>query len=65
MSAIRKVIEMIKAQQEKGLKKYGISVDNANLNIVQWIEHAQEELCDLLIYLQKVKETYKKEADSE
>jgi hypothetical protein len=65
MSAIRKVVEMIKAQQEKGLKKYGISVDNADLNIVQWIEHAQEELCDLLIYLQKAKETYKKETDSE
>lgn len=52
---INRVKSIIDKQQEKGLMKYGISVDDANLSLHDWIHHAQEEAADLLIYLEKIK----------
>jgi hypothetical protein len=47
---------IIDRQQEKGLKKYGKTVDQADLSIVEWIEHTQEEIADTLIYLECIKQ---------
>jgi hypothetical protein len=55
MTVQDRVIEIIKGQQEKGLRKYGVTVDDAELPVDQWIQHAQEELADCLIYLEKLK----------
>lgn len=54
--AIDRVINIIERQQIKGYQKYGVTVDQANLDVVQWIQHAQEEVADLLIYLEMVKQ---------
>lgn len=53
--AIDRVINIIERQQIKGYQKYGVTVDQAGLDVVQWITHAQEEVADLLIYLEMVK----------
>lgn len=53
--AIDRVINIIERQQIKGYQKYGVTVDNAGLDVTQWIEHAQQEIADLLIYLEMVK----------
>jgi hypothetical protein len=55
MSVQDRVIAIIQAQQEKGLSKYGVTVDDANLPTAEWIRHAQEELVDCLVYLEKLK----------
>jgi len=47
---------IIDKQQEKGLKKYGKTVDQADLSIEEWIEHTQEEIVDTLIYLECIKQ---------
>tara|TARA_R110002051_G_scaffold261127_2_gene321037 strand:+ start:158 stop:373 length:216 start_codon:yes stop_codon:yes gene_type:complete len=47
---------IIDRQQEKGLKKYGKTVDQADLSIEEWIEHTQEEIVDALIYLECIKQ---------
>ena len=39
---ITNVKSIIDRQQEKGLKKYGKTVDQADLSIEEWIEHTQE-----------------------
>ena len=56
MSVQDRVKEIIDNQEQKGLKKYGKKVDQAELGIVDWINHAQEEAADILVYLQKLKE---------
>lgn len=55
MSIVNQVMAIIKRQQDKGLKKYGVSVDKAQLSAIEWIEHAQEEAADLMMYLECLK----------
>ena len=50
-----KVKSIIDAQQDKGLSKYGVYVDEADLTAEEWIEHAQEELADMMVYLEYLK----------
>jgi len=48
------LIEIIKKQQEKGLKKYGHSIDDCPNNKYNWEIMAYEEIADFLIYNQKL-----------
>ena len=51
------IVELIDRQREKGLKKYGQTLEqNTTLSTVQRIEHAQEELVDALQYLEHLKQ---------
>jgi len=52
LTAIKKILDN---QQEKGLKKYGKTVDQADLSTEEWLVHTQEELADALIYLECIK----------
>jgi hypothetical protein len=62
-SVVTSVIEKIENRAKIGFEKYGVTMDRDDLSIVQWIEHAQEEMMDMLIYLEKIKqETIKKVA---
>jgi NTP pyrophosphatase (non-canonical NTP hydrolase) len=52
------IVELIDRQREKGLKKYGQTLEqNTTLSTLQRIEHAQEELVDALQYLEHLKQT--------
>lgn len=63
-SIVSNVIEKIENRAKIGFEKYGVSMDRDDLSVVQWIEHAQEEMMDMLIYLEKIKqETIKKKLD--
>lgn len=55
MTVQDRIIAIIQKQQAKGLTKYGVTVDDADLPTLQWIQHAQEELVDCLVYLEKLK----------
>jgi hypothetical protein len=56
MNVADRVKQIIDNQQAKGKAKYGITVDDAELTIEQWIQHAQEEAADLMVYLEKIKQ---------
>lgn len=58
----RAVIEQFAAQQEKGLKKYGTYVNVEDYDVIGWIEHAQQEMIDQLVYLEALKQKIKGEA---
>jgi len=49
------VQDKLKKQTEKGYKKYGTIVEPDRLPTVDWIDHAQEEIIDLLVYLECLK----------
>jgi len=38
-----------------GQKKYGTNLDRTDLSTMDWIQHAQEELMDGILYLEKLK----------
>ena len=55
MSSIeQKVIDKIISRANIGQKKYGVTMDRTDLSHKQWLVHAQEELLDGAIYLQKI-----------
>jgi len=37
-----------------GKKKYGVTLDRNDLNIIQWLTHLQEELMDASVYCGKL-----------
>ena len=43
-------ISMCRKQYNKGLSKYGTTLENANLNEAQLNQHANEEIVDLIEY---------------
>lgn len=45
------------SQTEKGLKKYGNSVNPSEYTTAQWVDHLQEELIDALVYAETIKST--------
>lgn len=47
----KKVCEDIASRQELGMKKYGVSVEDAGLSELEWLQHAYEEALDLSVYL--------------
>lgn len=53
---LHSVQQLLTTQTEKGLAKYGTTVYPNNLTTAKWIDHASEEIIDLLVYLQVVRE---------
>ena len=41
-----------------GKEKYGVTLDREDLSILDWIQHAQEEHMDAILYLEKLKKEY-------
>lgn len=47
--------QVILSQQEKGIKKYGHSIDECPFDKFDWEEMFYEEIADALIYIEKSK----------
>lgn len=54
------VKERLEKQTEKGIKKYGATVNPSDYDTIGWIEHAQDELIDAIVYLETLKQKVKK-----
>ena len=57
-SIVQAIVEKFIARAKKGKEKYGTDMDRKDLNTHQWIEHAQDELMDGIIYLEKLKQNF-------
>ena len=55
---VESVIEKFRSRSEVGIKKYGTTL--ADNNTDDFYSHLQEELMDAILYLQKIKEDFKK-----
>lgn len=53
---LKAVIDMLQAQTDKGVSKYGHMVELESLPAEAWLKHAQEEIIDLLVYLECLKQ---------
>jgi len=54
-SIVQAVIRKFQERSELGIKKYGVTLDRTDLKPLDWIQHAQEELMDGILYLEKLK----------
>ncbi len=57
-SIVTSVIRKFEERAEFGKKKYGTDLDRTDLGVVDWINHAQEEHMDAILYLEKLKTFY-------
>ena len=64
-SIVRAVVESFLKRSALGVAKYGVTLDRTDLSTLDWIQHAQEELMDGILYLEKLKQTMKHAPSSE
>ena len=53
---VESVIEQFKQRSEVGIKKYNTTLDRTDLTRLEWLQHAQEEAMDMILYLEKLKQ---------
>ena len=53
---LKKLFEEYELREQRGLSKYGTTMDRDDLELVDWVQHALEEAQDLSLYLLKIKE---------
>lgn len=56
-SIVATIVEKFMKRSEEGKKKYGTTLDRTDLSVLDWINHAQEEHMDAILYLEKLKQT--------
>ncbi len=54
-SIVNSVVQKFLSRSDVGIKKYGTTLDRNDLSTIDWINHAQEELMDGILYLEKLK----------
>lgn len=55
-SVVSSVILKFQRRAEIGKLKYGTDLDRKDLSVLEWIQHAQEEHMDAILYLEKLKQ---------
>ena len=58
-SIVESVIKQFKDRSSVGIEKYGTTLDRTDLTRLDWINHAQQEAMDLVLYLEKLKQINK------
>ena len=54
-SVVNELQRLLRERSEKGIKKYGVSLDRDDLDLEDWTQHALEEAMDLSLYLLRMK----------
>jgi len=57
-SIVDSIVKKFLERSDLGQKKYGTTLDRTDLKTLDWINHAQEELMDGILYLEKLKKTF-------
>ena len=57
-SVVTGVLRQFVGRANFGRLKYGTNLDRTDLSTLDWIQHAQEELMDGILYLEKLKQQH-------
>lgn len=52
-SIVQTIIENYVKRAQMGEKKYGVTLDRTDLELLDYLQHAKEEAMDLALYLEK------------
>lgn len=58
-SIVFSIVSQFVKRSEIGKSKYGTTLDRTDLSVLDWIQHAQEEHMDAILYLEKLKQELK------
>ena len=62
---VERVVDKFVGRSDVGFAKYGVTLENDPSEMLEWLNHLQEELMDAVLYLQKAKETYETQSSEE
>jgi len=54
MKVYEQIISDLKEREAMGIRKDGVSVDDAQLTDDEWLQHAYEEALDFAVYIKKL-----------
>lgn len=54
-----KVLAKYYERSQRGIEKYGRTLDRDDLSFIDWLNHLQEELMDATLYIEKLKQNEK------
>jgi hypothetical protein len=54
-SNVEAIRESLLQRSVRGLDKYGVTTNQTDLSMLQWLTHLQEELLDAAVYIEKLK----------
>jgi len=54
-SVVFSIVKQFKERARIGKEKYGTDLDRDDLSLNEWLQHAQEEHMDAILYLEKIK----------
>lgn len=52
---VEDVVRTLRARSREGIQKYGTTLYDSPDGFYKWIQHAQEEAMDFILYLEKIK----------
>ena len=55
---VQAVKEKFEQRSQTGIRKYNTTLEREDLNIVDWLNHLQEELMDATLYVERLKTSY-------
>ena len=64
-SIVQAVVDKFITRAKFGKQKYGTDLDRQDLSLLEWIQHAQDEMHDGILYLERIKqEVLKQQAEN-
>lgn len=57
-SVVREVIDKFESRARVGFDKYGHDMDRTDLTLDEWLQHAQEEAMDFILYITKIRRIF-------
>ena len=59
---VNTVIDRMVYRSKEGMIKYGKTMERADIDTVGWIDHAIEELLDSAVYLERLRENFRRDS---
>lgn len=53
------VVKQLESREKIGYIKYGVTTERTDLDLLQWLQHLQEELMDACVYIERIKSEVK------
>jgi hypothetical protein len=55
---VESVLSAFKRRSERGIDKYGVTLNREDLSTLEWLKHFQEELMDATLYIERLKQEF-------
>jgi hypothetical protein len=56
---VENIREMLYNRMITGYKKYGVTTERTDIDLMGWLQHLQEELLDAAVYIERLKKEIK------